>query len=782
VTQAYLFAANLFALTALLLGLNNFSRGALSRRLAPLFLLTAVRAGIIILSQLQLEAVSLWPVALEVFSTFCLVWALTNPVAELSLPWLAATRLGSGGAILLSLLPLFKEWPAPAALHSLVIAIFSVPFILVSHQRRGWLHLATPLTLGLGYFFMLPGLGGGAFAWLLVLLAYALLIATLHWEGVQLAQQQQAASELAARTARNQSEERQRLLEVSDVVSAAPGIEDSMAHIARSLAHVTGADQAAVAVLGVTRPEQFRLAAIYSPERPVAFNGRTESLFVLDDFTLLAQVVEENQQLLAMPVTHGPRLAALYGLWFEDRLGPLLLQPLTVQGTPVAVLLLANPVTHRDFRGEDRRLVRALATQIGAMTDSYRRYDTMRRQIAEAVPAETRPYEALPIALDEAATDLAVATEPALSRRAANPSGLMAALNSDPHHQQPILEAVQEGIVVSDVSGRVVLVNRAAEQILGKRRHELLGQPIHTVYGEIDSGEAIEDLATAFSRRDEPLPTFLQKEGRVIQGQLVPWRNDDHEWTGIIAVFRDVTHRVKADQARSDFIATLSRELRVPLTTIKGYSELIIRSDMENYTPEQLYIQRVMHSSADRMVAVLDNAVQLGTTSPHELLPNLTDVVVAEVIEYVVQDIATLAHLNELTLTTEIKSNLPLLVADRQQVYRIFMNLLENACHFTPPGGRVIVRAWPEQSRQGRQFAPEVVVAVSDNGVGIPKNEQHRIFEPFYQIPGVLGTGGMGMGLAVVREMVEVHKGRVWVESTVHEGSTFYVALPARPG
>jgi PAS domain S-box-containing protein len=776
VIQAYLFAINLFALTALLLGINNFSQGTVSWRLVPLFLLTATRAGVIIVFQLGSPSVILLPAALEVFSTFCLVWALRNPVTILSPHWLVLTRLGIGGAVALSFLPLFPDWPVPAALHSLMIAIFSIPLILVSHPRRSWLHIVTPLTLGLGYFLMLPGPYWAGLAWLMVLLAYALLIATLHWEGVQLVRQQQAASEATARKALSLSEERQRLLEVSDVINATPSIEGALSHITRSMAHVTGADQAALILMSISRPNQFRLADVYSPERPVALKGRFESRFELADYSLLTEVIEDGRQLLAVPATYGSQIAILCGLWFEDRPGPLLLQPLTVRGTVVGVLVLANSATGRDFRPEDRHLVQGVAIPMGTLVDSWQRNNAIRSQEKDS-RSQLPPAESNTETISGIPTSEDVDTIPA--RR--TPNGLRATTKNDPRFRQPILEAVHEGIVVSDVTGRVTLVNRAAEQILGRSRQELLGKPIHTVYGQIDSGEDIDDLASAFARRDEPLPTFLQSAGRAIQGQLVPWRNEDREWLGIIAVFRDVTHRVKADQARTDFITTLSRELRVPLTTIKGYSELIIRGDMEDYSPEQVYIQQVMHSSADRMVAVLDNAIQLGTHGQHEFLPNFEELVVTEVLESVVRDAAHLAELHELTLTTEVKSNLPLILADHQQVYRILMNLLENACHFTPPGGQVTVRAWAEQNRPGRQSTLEVILAISDNGVGIPANEQHRIFEPFYQIPGVLSTGGMGMGLAVVREMVEVHKGRVWIESTVHEGSVFYVALPVHP-
>ena len=188
-----------------------------------------------------------------------------------------------------------------------------------------------------------------------------------------------------------------------------------------------------------------------------------------------------------------------------------------------------------------------------------------------------------------------------------------------------------------------------------------------------------------------------------------------------------------------------------------------------------------MHSSADRMVAVLDNAIQLGVQTRDGSVPRFEEVDVRALIDEAVQEMSSLARLQELTLAREVAANLPLVWADRQLLLRIVLNLLENACHFTPPGGNVSVWASLRSGRLGNRFRPELIIAVKDNGIGIPKTEHQRIFEPFYQVPTEVGTGGTGMGLAVVKQLVALHNGRVWVESVEHEGAVFLVALPVQP-
>jgi signal transduction histidine kinase len=315
---------------------------------------------------------------------------------------------------------------------------------------------------------------------------------------------------------------------------------------------------------------------------------------------------------------------------------------------------------------------------------------------------------------------------------------------------------------------------------LGKPKRALVGQPIGTIYGEIDSGESIEDLVVAFSRRNHPLPTFIETDERAIQGRLIPWRNDEYEWLGIIAVFRDVTREVKADRARNDFIAALSRELRSPLTAVKGYSDLITNGMMNDYSSEQLRVQQIIRSSAERMTAVLDNAIQITAENRHKVLPRFEEVDVTKVIETVFSEIAPLAQLRELELVRELKTDLPPLAADAGHLRRILNNLLSNACRFTPPGGRVTLRVWLQPEQENGMARPQLNLAVADNGVGIPQVELKRIFDPFYQVKDqdIREDSGMGMGLAVVKELVELHNGRVWVESTVGQGSVFHVVLP----
>lgn len=807
--QIYLLALNLFALAALLLGSGNLFGRTRSSRLLPLFLLVVARSLALIM------ALTGWSGrvsgALEVFSTFCVVWVLTGPVFDLPSPWPALARLGAGGSILLALLPLFSFWPAPPQLNSLIIAVFSPLLVMVSHGRPRWTHLAPPLLVTLANFLNLVGLSG--VSWLANLLAYAFLINAIHWESVQIFnrtyQSRQQAAEILVQETINLSREQQRLLEASREISSVSDLSQSLEHIARSMAGVAHADQSAIFMLDVKQVGQARLATVYDSRSPVSITSRDEIVFSLDDFPPLRDAIESQRQLL-LPEHAVNGLRNLYTLWHEARSGPTLIQPLAVQGRPVGALLLGNPVSRRPIARNDADLCSRLALQIATMVEHSRRYldlewqaETMAAAVQEQVmqagaartvetyPVATRPVAPVPTT-EAPAVQVELPPEPA-PEPATPPPAVAPAQEQEEEAAagqvstleiyRAVLESVSDGVVVSNRLGQVCWVNRTAEQILGQPAHTLVGQPISAIYGKIDAREPIEDLVVDFSRRNRPLPTFVETKEQAIQGRLIPWRNQNREWLGIIAVFRDVTREIKAEQSRKDFITALSHELRAPLTTIKGYSELILNGAMANYQPDQLRVQQIIHSSAEKMVEVLDNAIQISAESRNRMLPRFEQVDVVGVVNQALHAISPLAQVNEITLSQELKPDLPPISADPAHLRRIVDNLLSNACRFTPPGGRVTVRAWvaepqPQKGRPAGQ--PELLVSVADTGVGIPHTELKRIFDPFYQLgnPTVEGSSGMGMGLAVVKTLVELHNGRVWVESTPGEGSIFNVALP----
>lgn len=754
--QLYLVATNLFAVAALLLAVNTPRGSAGRHKLLPLYLLVISRVLALVLLLTAGPAAQPGLDALEVFSTFCVAWSLAGPLSNLAPPWPGLARLGAVSAVGLSLGPLFPNWPAPAALHSLAIAVFSPVILLRSLGEMRWSHLAPPLILALAFFLQLFNLI--SLSWFVGLFAYAFLMVAVHRDTLrayhlQFTDRQQLAENLA-QEAQALTLEQQRMLDLGKAINALPDLNQTFDHIARTLVKHFRVDQAAIVVLDAKKAGQARLATFFSPEQTFLVTDRDQNAFLLENCAPL-QLAFERRTPMQWPQAQINGLEKVYGLWHEDRIGPTLIQPLSLHGQAVGALVLGNPASRRAIPDSDARLCHDLAGQIAALVEYGRRYQNLENQaeqLAATVQKQMRP-----------------APPTAPPDRSAEIEAYLA-----------IFHAISDGVVLSDATGRVRWLNQAAEHILGQTRQELIGQSIARVYGEIDSGEPIEDLMVAFSRRNQPLPTFIEDENRAIQGRLIPWRNQDYEWMGIITVFRDVTREVKADRARNDFIAALSRELRAPLTTVKGYSELITNGLMQHYSPEQLRVQRIIQNSSERMVTVLDNAIQITVQNRHKYLPRFEEIKPAKIIDDTLRELAPTITLRELSLQREISDNLPAIAADPRHFRRILDNLLSNACKFTPPGGMITVRAWGASEREGNKYLPRLQLAIADNGIGVPPTETKRIFDPFYQVYNHSADeqSGMGMGLAVVKELVQLHSGRVWVDSTPGKGSVFNVVLP----
>jgi signal transduction histidine kinase len=222
------------------------------------------------------------------------------------------------------------------------------------------------------------------------------------------------------------------------------------------------------------------------------------------------------------------------------------------------------------------------------------------------------------------------------------------------------------------------------------------------------------------------------------------------------------------DRLKSEFINIASHELRTPLAVVRAYAELL-ETETDNTGREFLTI---LQQSVDQMGAIVNDIVNLENLERGEATLQMTWIDLAELIREVSERFAPLTHAKQQELAVNLTPNLPVIPGDWRKLDLVIANLLSNAVKFTSPQGRIEIRAWPETE--------QVVVAVEDTGIGIPVEAQQRVFDRFYQVQESLTRdhGGLGLGLSIVKGMVELHGGRVWLKSTPGVGSTFFISLP----
>jgi PAS domain S-box-containing protein len=326
---------------------------------------------------------------------------------------------------------------------------------------------------------------------------------------------------------------------------------------------------------------------------------------------------------------------------------------------------------------------------------------------------------------------------------------------------EAIISNIQDGVIVMDDRNDILFVNRAILEIFNLNDKNISGKPLGDVI--LNS-----DLKSLISRAvDGPLKyhEINFDDGRVFNAQYTPIPK-----IGAAVTMQDITYIKEMDRLKSDFIHTLSHDLRSPLTAILGYTELIERTGPLNQNQEE-FLHR-LQGSVQHITSLVNDLLDLGRLEAG--FDTRREAVQLEgVLKYALDMFDSQVKKKKIMLSTEIAQGLRPLRANPIRIRQMMDNLLGNAIKYTPEGGSVKVNM--------SMMDHQIILKIDDTGPGIPADEQNNIFEKFYRAtnaPG--GVEGSGLGLAIVKSIVTSHQGRVWVESTVGKGSSFIVILPAQ--
>jgi len=242
------------------------------------------------------------------------------------------------------------------------------------------------------------------------------------------------------------------------------------------------------------------------------------------------------------------------------------------------------------------------------------------------------------------------------------------------------------------------------------------------------------------------------------------------ETSGAVVVLHDITELRKLERVRRDFVANVSHEFKTPLTAIQGFSETLLAGAIDDPQNRERFLGIILEHSR-RLARLTDDLLKLSQMDADRLEVEIRGVSVSELIESCLETAQHRAIDKELEVTADF-GELPNIAGDRRRLAEVLQNLLDNAIQYTLPGGRIVVRAALRDA--------DVVFTVSDTGIGIPKVDQSRIFERFYRVDAARSreAGGTGLGLAIAKHLVEVHGGRIWVDSEVGRGSQFHFSVP----
>ena len=342
------------------------------------------------------------------------------------------------------------------------------------------------------------------------------------------------------------------------------------------------------------------------------------------------------------------------------------------------------------------------------------------------------------------------------------------------------IQSMAVPLLLLDRHGNVVDANRAAMEMFGVSRREELIMHVHEV-GERFDLRYLDGRRVPFAR----YASDAALNGEVIRSYEAIIRRADgsdlyiavsaapvREFSGApvqmaVTVLHDIDEHKRLEKMRDDFLSVAAHELKTPVATVKGYARLMQHESFPKQ--DSARVLEVITRQCDRMERMVRELLELSRVKggrvhlnfePHDLTLLAADAV---------ERMQLLARDHRLVLDAQGEA---LTVVDRERIDQVITNLLDNAMKFSPEGGEVRVRVRPEQA--------EVVLSVTDHGVGIPRDKQRRIFERFFQahVGQLRNPGGMGVGLHLAREILALHGGRIWFESEPGAGTTFFLAVP----
>jgi two-component system phosphate regulon sensor histidine kinase PhoR len=329
-----------------------------------------------------------------------------------------------------------------------------------------------------------------------------------------------------------------------------------------------------------------------------------------------------------------------------------------------------------------------------------------------------------------------------------------------------VLETTPDAVILIDTEGRIMLANPSAEIVLRSSAEEALGRDAADWF----TSDGL--LALLFEDTHEARSAEIQMEdGSVLFASVTDVPSGDVGGSGIVCVLWDITHYKKLDMLKSEFVSTVSHDLRAPLTLMRGYATMLTMVGAMNEQQKE-FVSKIL-SSADQMGELIDNLLDLGRIEAGVGL-HLEDVEVEDLIEDALEGYRPQAVNKQISIGVEVEHDMQPVEIDATLIRQAVANLVDNALKYTPAEGKITIAA---DQANGVQF-----IRVKDTGLGIAHTDQARLFEKFYRArrQESLSIKGSGLGLAIVKSIVEQHGGRVYVESKLGSGSTFTIEFPMR--
>lgn len=339
-----------------------------------------------------------------------------------------------------------------------------------------------------------------------------------------------------------------------------------------------------------------------------------------------------------------------------------------------------------------------------------------------------------------------------------------------------VLTHMTDGVIATDRRGKVITINEMALSLLDVKNEEAIGESILTLldleeeYTLRKLLEAQEELLLDRSKSDR------EEDRMILRADFAMIRRESGFISGLVVVLHDVTEQEKTAEERRQFVSNVSHELRTPLTSVRSYLEALDEGAWEDKEVAPEFIQ-VTLGETDRMIRMINDLLNLSRMDSGNQQLDLEFVNFNELVDYVLDrfDMMVNNEDKKYTIIRDFTERDLWVEVDTDKIMQVIDNIMNNAIKYSPDGGKITVHLLETHNN--------VVLSISDEGLGIPKKDLEKVFERFYRVDKARARkqGGTGLGLAISKEVIKAHKGSIWVDSIEGKGSTFSFSLPYEP-
>ncbi|SHH52244.1 two-component system histidine kinase PnpS [Tepidibacter thalassicus] len=342
-------------------------------------------------------------------------------------------------------------------------------------------------------------------------------------------------------------------------------------------------------------------------------------------------------------------------------------------------------------------------------------------------------------------------------------------ISSEKSKLDAIINQMADGLIAVDNEGFIMHVNPTFIKMLNLKEEDIKQLTYDEILGKYNENLTLKNIKN--KNKSQGNEVIKLENGDILKANFVYLKNENNQVKGLVLVLQDITEHEKLDNMRKEFVANVSHELKTPITTVKSYTETLLDGAMEDKEICKSFLN-VINRESERMARLVSDLLQLSRLDYKKTSFNFSKFNLDKLIKDVVNKLEISFKEKNHTLNLGLNDENIIINGDKYKIEQVLQNILTNAIKYTPENGIISIDV-----KKQKEY---VIISISDNGIGIPKEAIPRIFERFYRVDKARSRdmGGTGLGLSIAKHIIEEHKGDISVESELGKGTTFKIKLP----